>query len=311
LQLTFLLLGGCGAGHADEFFSTRDENALTRGFYLPLASDSRSDAGAVWAATLSIANTLNVESTSGESLLVDGESDTLRLSYENSLRPDWRYRVTVPVIHDGGGFLDSTIDAWHRWFGFRRGNRPYYRSGILDYAYSGKGSLDVHDAHTSLGDVSGEAGWYLTDNPSRTISFWGGLEAPTGSVHDLSGDGAWDGAVWAHFAQRWARWQLAGEMGVTQPFGDELFAGAAHHTSAFLRGAVTREVTEAWSVRAQLDGQTGRVRGTETRFLGPSLQLTLGAVHRVWRRWRLELGFAEDIAVNTAPDITFFLGIHD
>jgi Protein of unknown function (DUF3187) len=309
--LMCLLLGGCGVGHAEEFFATRDENALTRGFYLPLASDSRADAGAVWAATLSIANTLNVESNANENLLVDGESDTLRLSYENSLRTDWRYRVTVPVIHDGGGFLDSTIDTWHRWFGFRRGYRPYYRTGILDYSYSGKGSLDMREPHTNLGDVSAEAGWYLADNASRTVSFWGGMEAPTGSVHNLTGDGAWDGAVWAHVAQRWARWQLAGEVGLTQPFGDQLFAGAAHHTSAFLRGAITREVTEDWSLRAQLDGQTGRVNGTDLRFLGSSLQMTLGTVHRLWRRWRLELGFAEDIAVNTAPDITFFLGIHD
>jgi hypothetical protein len=28
-------------------------------------------------------------------------------------------------------------------------------------------------------------------------------------------------------------------------------------------------------------------------------------------RWRIDMGFAEDAAVNTAPDITFFLGIHD
>jgi hypothetical protein len=64
-------------------------------------------------------------------------------------------------------------------------------------------------------------------------------------------------------------------------------------------------------VRAQLDGQTGRVRNSELRFLGPSLQMTVGAVTRVSRRWKLEFGFAEDVAVNTAPDITFFLGIHD
>jgi hypothetical protein len=26
-------------------------------------------------------------------------------------------------------------------------------------------------------------------------------------------------------------------------------------------------------------------------------------------RWRIEFGFAEDVAVNTAPDIGFFFGI--
>jgi hypothetical protein len=79
----------------------------------------------------------------------------------------------------------------------------------------------------------------------------------------------------------------------------------------FARFAVTRDLGPVWSLRAQLDGQSGRVAGSDLRFLGPSLQLTLGAVRRLGNRWRIQMGFAEDAAVNTAPDITFFLGIRD
>ena len=135
------------------------------------------------------------------------------------------------------------------------------------------------------------------------------MEAPTGSVSKLTGDGAWDGAVWAHGALRWPQWQLAAELGLAQPFGDEIFAGAAHRTSLFARFAATRALGQAWSLRAQLDGQTGRVEDSNLRFLGPSLQLTVGAVRRLGAHWRFEFGFAEDAAVNTAPDITFFFGI--
>jgi hypothetical protein len=53
------------------------------------------------------------------------------------------------------------------------------------------------------------------------------------------------------------------------------------------------------------------VAGTDLRFLGPSAQFTVGAVRQLAHRWRIQMGFAEDAAVNTAPDITFFLGIHD
>ena len=267
--------------HAEEFFPTRDENPLLRGFYLPLASDSQSDAGTVLAATFSIANTLNVESRGGESLFVDGESDTLRLSFEDALGKHARYRITVPVIHDSGGFLDPVIDSWHRWFGFQRGYRPDFPNNRVRYFYAGKTLLDVNGSHSSVGDVSIDTGWYWFDDTAHTVSFWGGLEAPTGSVSRLSSDGAWDAAAWAHFAQRWSHWQLAGEFGVAQPLGDDTYGGAAHRISTFARGAVTRDLTAAWSVRAQLDGQTGRVRGSELRFLGPSLQLTLGAVRRV------------------------------
>jgi hypothetical protein len=288
----------------------RDENPLIRGFYLPLPSDSRLTAGTSMSATLLISNTLNVEQRSSESLLVDGESDALILTYENALLNSWRYRFTLPIIHDSGGFLDSTIDAWHRWFGFDPGNRPYYPKNQLLYSYvSSNIAIDLRRSQTSIGDASGEVGWYPIDDAHRTVSLWGGLAAPTGSVSRLTGDGAWDGALWAHGALRWPKWQLAGELGVAQPFGDEIFAGAAHKTSVFARFAATRALGPSWSLRAQLDGQTGRVEDSTLRFLGPSLQLTVGAAWALGNRWRVEFGFAEDAAVNTAPDITFFLGI--
>lgn len=303
-----LILGATEA-RADEFFLVRDENPLIRGFYLPLPTDGRLSDGADLSATLSISNTLNVENRGRESLLVDGESHVLRLTYEDALYQSWRFRFTVPIINDSGGFLDSTIEHWHHWFGFNPGNRPFYPQNQLIYSYSGKGSVDLTQQQTSVGDISGELGWYPIDDAHRTLSLWGGLEAPTGSVSKLTGDGAWDGAAWAHGALRWPQWQLAAELGVAQPFGDEIFAGAAHRTSLFARFAATRALSAAWSLRAQLDGQTGRVEDSNLRFLGPSLQLTVGAVRRLGTHWRLEFGIAEDAAVNTAPDVTFFFGI--
>jgi Protein of unknown function (DUF3187) len=303
------LLATGSHARADEFFQVRDENPLIRGFYLPLPTDGRLTDGADLSATLSISNTLNVENRGQESLLVDGESHVLRLSYEDALFQSWRFRFTVPIVNDSGGFLDSTISHWHHWFGFNPGNRPFYPQNELVYSYSGRGSVDLTREQTSLGDISGELGWYPIDDAHRTLSFWGGLEAPTGSVSKLTGDGTWDGAAWAHGALRWPQWQLGAEFGVAQPFGDEIFAGAAHRTSLFARFAATRSLGQAWALRAQLDGQTGRVEDSSLRFLGPSLELTVGAVRRLGAHWRLEFGFAEDAAVNTAPDITFFFGI--
>jgi hypothetical protein len=263
------------------------------------------------AATFSIMNTVEAERRGTQQLLVDGESDTLRLSYEESITPDWRYRLTVPLIRDSGGFLDGAIDSWHRLFGLDPGNRPYYPKNQLVYFYSGRTRIDMQESGTGIGDVSAETGWYAVDSAEHTISLWGGLKAPTGSTARLTSDGAWDAALWAHAARRWPAWRVALELGVAQPMGDEIFAGSAHVTSAFMRAAVTRDLGAVWSLRAQLDGQTRRVDGTGLRFLGPSAQLSIGAVRQLANRWRLQMGFVEDAAVNTAPDITFFVGIHD
>jgi hypothetical protein len=304
------LLVSSEPARGDEFFMVRDENPLVRGFYLPLPSDGRLADGADLSATLSISNTLNVENRGDENLLVDGESHTLRLNYEDALYASWRFRFMLPIINDSGGFLDSIIDHWHRWFGLNPGNRPYYPRNQLVYSYSGRDNVDLTQPQTSIGDLSGELGFYTIDDSHRTLSLWAGLAAPTGSAAKLTGDGAWDGALWAHGAWRTLKWQLAAELGAAQPFGDEIFAGAAHRTSVFARFAATRALgSSAWALRAQLDGQSGRVEDSELRFLGPSLQLSVGAVRRLGRDWRIEFGFAEDAAVNTVPDVTFFLGI--
>jgi Protein of unknown function (DUF3187) len=309
--LAAALISGSAKLHAEEFFPVRDQNPLLRGFYLPLPSDARADEGAVWAATLLVSNTLNVDSNSREKLLVDGESTVLDLSYANSLSQSWRYRLSLPVVYDSGGVLDSVIDTWHQAFGFSRGNRPFYPKGQIDYFYSGRGSINLDRAGTHVGDLAADVGWYPLDNAARTVSIWCGVKAPSGSTASLTSDGAWDAALWAHAAVRFSRWQLATELGVAQPFGDELFAGAAHQGSVFARFAASRELGPVWSLRAQLDGQTGHVDATELRFLGKSLQLSMGATRRIWKKWHLNFGFSEDVAVNTAPDITFFLGIHD
>jgi hypothetical protein len=300
-----------GTSRADEFFLVRDANPLVRSFYLPLPSDSRLNSGQSFSATFAVSNTLNVQSNGAENLLVDGESDVLTLTYENSLIDSWRYRITLPVIHDSGGILDPAINTWHQLFDLPQGQRRQYPENKLVYSYTGRGNVDIdmNQTQTSIGDISGEAGWYALDDARRTVSLWGGIEAPTGSVSKLTGDGAWDGAVWAHAAWRWPKWQLAAELGVAQPFGDEIFGGFAHKTSEFTRVAATRTLGYSWSLRVQLDAQTGRVSDSNLRFLGPSLLLTIGAEHRLSGRWRMTFGFEEDAGVNTAPDITFFLGI--
>ena len=296
---------------AEEFFAVRDQNPLLRGFYLPLPSDSRQESAAALSATVLVSNTLNAERNPRESLLVDGESSALDLTYEHALSQNWRYRFTLPIIHDSGGVLDSAIDAWHELFGFSRGERAFYPKKKIDYFYSGRRTIEMRHSQTSVGDVAADVGWYAVDDSRRTLSVWGGLKAPSGSVTGLTSDGAWDGALWAHTAVRLPKWQFAAELGVAQPFGDEIFAGMAHRSSVFGRMAASRELNPSWSVRAQLDGRTGRVSGSDLRFLGPSLQLSVGAVRRLRGRWGIQAGFTEDAAVNTAPDLTFFLGIRD
>jgi len=302
------------AVEAQEFFQNKDENPLLRGIYLPMPSDLRRDAAAGLAATLSAENTINVEDRGSEHLFVDGEALSLRLAYDARLGSDWRYRLSLPVTHDSGGALDSVIERWHAWFGLQRGARPYHPRNQLSYAYSGNpsfpdNSLLLNRPQTSIGDLAAELGWFAHDDASHTLSLWGGIEAPTGQAANLTGNGAWDASIWAHAAKRYSRWHFAAELGAVQAFGDQLFGGAARRPSVFARGAATWIAGPTWSWRLQLEAQSARVKDTQLRFLGPAIVLSAGADVRLSGRWRLQCGFTEDAAVNTAPDVTFFIGV--
>jgi hypothetical protein len=299
------------AGAAD-FFAIRDENPLLRGLYLPLPASAQR-AGHSWSATVALTNTVNVESRGNEQLFVDGESVDLRLIGAGSMAQAWAYRVVVPLIRDSGGSLDHAIENWHRLFGLPRGARPLYPSGQLRYSYSRGGASIISRTQpaTGLGDIDFEAAWIPALNGAMQVSIWAGVEAPTGSASKQTGNGAWDAALWVNAAWVHSRWHLAGEAGYARPFGDDLFAGAAERGTVFGRFAATWTANQRWALRAQLDGHGGRVANTELRFLGPSLIASLGATITTSHGHLVEIGFAEDAAANTAPDVSFFVSWHD
>jgi Protein of unknown function (DUF3187) len=303
-----LCLLASASGRCADFLPTKNENPLLRGLYLPLPSAARAADPTALGVALSITNTVNVENRSQEHLFIDGESATLRLSIDAALAAAWRYRLILPVSRDSGGFLDSTIDAWHQFFGLPRGQRPNYPNNQLRYFYSGS-VVDINSPQTHVGDLAMEAGWFARDRDTQTVSVWGGIEVPTGSARAATGDGAWDAALWVHAAARAVRWQFAGELGIARPIGEKLFGGNADRTAAFARVAASWNASSAWCLRAQLEGVLSRLQRTQLRFLGPSAVFAIGAAVQTTPRWRIDFGFTEDIAVNTAPDIEFFLAV--
>jgi hypothetical protein len=307
--LALLLAAASAASRAGDFLDVRNDNPLLRGLYLPLPVESAAADGAAVSGTLAIENTINAEARGAESLFVDGEAVLVRLSFDAPLAPRWRMRLNLPLIRDSGGALDTLIDRWHGWFGLPRGVRPRYPRDRLQLSYDGAVSFDRRDSQSGIGDASAELGWYALDEPSRTLAVWGGIEAPTGSARALTGNGAWDAGLWLHAAWRGRRWQAGAEAGVLRPFGDEVFGGLAQRTSVFGRAAAGYAITPAWVLRLQLEAQSARLKDTQLRFLGPALIVSAGLQHRFGRRWDVQWGFAEDAAVNTAPDVTFYMSV--
>ena len=73
--------------------------------------------------------------------------------------------------------------------------------------------------------------------------------------------------------------------------------------------------TAAWqampglSFKLQLDGHTAFYKSDLDQLGSHSLQLTMGGTAKLSRDWLLDIGVVEDIAVSTAPDVVFHIGL--
>jgi len=286
----------------------RDQNPLIRGLYLPLPAP-RLPAVDRWsvAAALEWSNTVNIERTVREQLLVDEETAELDLTVARAMGP-WRLRATLPVITRGGGILDGFINGWHRFFHLPQGERPSRprNAYAIDYARSGGPSVDAPGG-TALGDLALEGGRVLTATPRGELVAWFGAKAPTGSRTHLTGDGALDVGAW-----------LTGEVDLSNGFVLAAQAGASHAggdtplpVAGLLRfGTVSLgwRVTPRLEAIAQFDGHSAPVRDSDLRFLGRAVLLTLGGRYRLASGSIFEAGVVEDIEVDHSPDVTFHFG---
>jgi hypothetical protein len=243
-----------------------------------------------------------------ECLLLDGETQRYSFQYAGPLAAAAEWRVEVPVLVEGGGFMDSFIETWHGWFGLPNGNREFAPRGRYHYQYVRKGAtvLDVTDPHTGFGDVELGVAFQLVER----VALRAELKLPTGdSDHLTGGNGgaaAWfdaplpapDGCggysgIGIAFANRSD--VLPGQQRRVVPFG-----GLGFHCTLF----------SPVSLYTQIYGHGPLYEDSRLRELA-RWGAPLGAGLRV--RWSastvVSLGILEDPSVNVSPDFGLQLAV--
>jgi hypothetical protein len=186
-----------GAAHASPI--PLNDAALARGFALPaLGQPGIAEPGRLAQQFgLDLVNEFFLGQAQNEQLEIDGEAMRFAWRGHYGIAPGWDIGMTVPFYIAGGGFLDGSIEGWHRFFNLPNANRSDRGHNRFRYQYDRNGQtlLEVSDSGSGLGDVRLEAG--------RAIGEWLALRAqvklPTGSVSHLLGNKAWGGALWADF----------------------------------------------------------------------------------------------------------------
>jgi hypothetical protein len=299
-----LVFSSTQAANTAAGLATRDLNPVLQQFYIPAYTPYRSDDGWRIDHSLYVTNTSQKETSGNENLIIDVENYRYQLGLRFR-KDNWLAQVDVPFIANSGGQLDGTIEGWHDLFGLPNGDRDDLPSNQIDVGYVRDGVVEYSQDKSSKGlaDISLALGYQLSTETRLFI----GIELPTGSESDYSGNETVDYATWVSYENLIdAELTLYGLLGVSFPGDDGNLQGllvdeiwvAQLGTQYFFNDGIAGTV--------QLDWHSRIIDDSDLTAFGDSLQIQLGlGFLKLIDKHRLDLFFSEDIKVESAPDISF------
>ena len=306
------LLAATGNTSQSEFhpFETRDQNLFNQinGQPLPTNAQLNKKQQSLWSNSLIITNALNIESNANENIYLDYEAYRYNLSYQYGLNDKWNLKLDIPVVYQGGGFLDSAIDSWHAFFGLPRANRPFVENNQYDiqYAYQSQTAVDLQETSISLGDIQLAVARSLIENSSTTMSLWASLKLPTGDEDKLTSNGAADIAAWLALNQQLSdNWVVNLNAG-TVILGTDNYQGIPLSDYAFYGHLMLGwQATENFNLKLQLQGHSSYYDQSQLLILGDTYFLSFGTSIDIDQCNQLDIAVSEDIKVDASPDASF------
>jgi hypothetical protein len=257
------------------------------------------------------------ENNGPESLLLDGETQTLSARLQHRFARRVQVGASLPWLNHSGGFMDSTIDNWHDITNLPEGIRPQLEQNDLNYIYNVSGvDLFVLDEPASgIGDLQiglaidlgaldlpattayrKRLGWRLNLN----------AELATGDADKLTGSGDTDVAAGVGVRSpksETARIDWWVDMGIAWP-GDVKIEGLYTSGQVFYYdAALAFQVHRRFDILAQVAGNSGLYQSNIKMLGRPAAQVALGGMWHIFDHYALRFGITEDIRADTAPDI--------
>lgn len=301
-----LFLLGCAASvsHASDFFQVRNENQFARAVPLPVLLPGSPEAGQLdFGTRLELTSEFANLAADDEALLADGEVVKLTLSASGRYSDRSHWSVRLPVLNQGGGFMDDIITDWHDFFGLPQGGRDTAPSDRYRFAYAREGTLvlDVTETGTRLGDM--EIAWHY--EPTSGWLLGAQLQLPTGDGKRLAGGGAWGGSVWVTRSGQIGRLGGFLSAGASANERGDILPEQQHRVTPFAGGGISLRVFDWATAVTQIYVHRAPFKDSEIETLGrDSVQLSVGAVFRPTHSTRLHLLFQEDLGVYASPDFS-------
>jgi hypothetical protein len=304
-----LALALCGVSQAliaASGYATRDLNPMLQPIYLPSLVLVSAENGWRVDHSFFITNTFQKMDRGNESLIIDVENYRYELDFSHR-RNNWLTQVSIPLLANRGGELDSLIEGWHDFFGMPNASRDkfpqdelnieYLRDGVVEYSQTGSSS--------GVGDIALAVGY----QPAGKTAYFAGIELPTGSASDFTGNEAIDVAFWlSRELPVNANMNAYGMLGISFPGDDGQLQGLVRDHVWVAQLGLDYRFRDDYVATAQLDLHTSVIEDSDLKAFGESVQLQLGlGFLNLLEDHRLDLFFSEDILVGSAPDISFGL----
>jgi hypothetical protein len=287
-------------------FATRELNPMLQPIYLPSLVPVNTENGWRVDHSLFITNDLQETDRGSERLIIDAENYRYELDVSHR-RNHWLTHITIPLMATRGGELDSTIETWHDLFGLPNGDRGKFPQDKVNIQYERDGIVEYSQTESSsgIGDIALAIGYQPTGKPA----YFAGIELPTGSESDFTGNEAIDFAFWiSHEAGVSANTNAYGMLGISFPADDGQLEGLVRDEVWVAQLGFDYRFSNDYIGTVQLDMHGETIKNSDLDAFGESFQLLLAlGFPTLLENHRLDLFFTEDVHVNSAPDITFGL----
>ena len=304
-----------------EPFAVRNQNPFTQVYGLPVWYGNSTLPAGDWEGLLSadVASHFSYHNQGDEHILIDGETDRFALALRRGLPGGAELSLEIPWLTHRGGELDSFVNSFHNFFGFRQSGRERYPNDQLHFLYT-RGTTDVYDLQepvSGFGDLAIGGAYPLVRAESAdgfTLNLGSRLELPTGDADKLLGSGSTDFALWlaAHSGPAFGggNWSLTAALGGLAMTHSDVLPDQQRHLVGFGRLGVGWSAADWIAFKLQFDGNTAFYKDSELRELGKTAgMLTIGGTLAFPADLFLDIGVVEDIIPGTAPDVAFQLAL--
>ena len=254
------------------------------------------------------------QTRSDETVFFDGETQRHSLGLRWGMSSNWELSAVVPFTRHGGGFTDSYVNRWHDFFGMPDGGRSEVSEDQLRYQFASP-QLDstLSESASGLGDVTLELAFMGDRQKDLQIAYAVGYKASTGDSNDWTGSGSSDlyGVArfsGAHRSELPLYWH--GQLGVTS-VGNSSLLGPEQRDWIWFGGLSAEwHFNQRWALIGQIDSHSALLDSSLDALGEPAAMLSLGLRRQLNSKWAIDVSFAEDIVVESAPDIIFQASLH-